>query len=47
MQVRWVFVPVYGAAQEEYKSDFLAELVRMCESKALPMLIEGDFNILR
>jgi exonuclease III len=43
----WAFVPVYGAAQDALKPDFLAELVRMCEIQFLPILIGGDFNILR
>jgi hypothetical protein len=40
-------VPVYGAAQDKHKHKFLAELVRMCESETLPMLLAEDFNILR
>jgi exonuclease III len=40
-------VPVYGAAQDAQKSDFLAELVRMCDSQDLPMMVGGDFNIIR
>ena len=40
-------VPVYGAAQEDKKSEFLAELVRMCGTESLPILVGGDFNILR
>jgi exonuclease III len=54
MQVRcktdrfeWAFVLVYGAAQDEHKGKFLAEMVKMCESEPLPMLVGGDFNILR
>jgi hypothetical protein len=43
----WVLVPVYGAAQDEKKPDFLAELVRTCDNEPLPLLIGGDFNILR
>jgi hypothetical protein len=43
----WVFIPVYGAAQEVHKPEFLSELVRMCEAEPLPMLLGGDFNILR
>jgi hypothetical protein len=43
----WAFVPVYGAAQDVLKPDFLAELVRMCEIQNMPMLVGGDFNILR
>jgi hypothetical protein len=42
----WVFIPVYGAAQDTFKHLFLSELVRMCESELLPMLLGGDFNIL-
>jgi exonuclease III len=42
----WVFVPVYGAAQDEHKVEFLAELARMGDAESLPMLIGGDFNIL-
>jgi endonuclease/exonuclease/phosphatase family metal-dependent hydrolase len=36
-----------GAAQDAHKIEFLAELVRTCESESLPMLIGGDFNIIR
>jgi exonuclease III len=43
----WILVPVYGAAQDEHKAEFLAELVRTCESETLPMLVGGDFNIIR
>ena len=35
----WVLGPVYGAAQEEKKSEFLSKLVRMCSTKSLPMLV--------
>jgi hypothetical protein len=40
-------VPVYGAAQDAHKDEFLAELVRTCEDETLPMLVGGDFNIIR
>jgi hypothetical protein len=43
----WILIPVYGAAQDAYKSAFLSELVRTCEDENLPMLLAGDFNILR
>jgi hypothetical protein len=43
----WLLIPVYGAAQESNKADFLAELVRTCENEQLPMLLGGDFNIIR
>jgi hypothetical protein len=43
----WILVGVYGAAQEALKPDFLAELVRICENESRPMLVGGDFNIIR
>jgi endonuclease/exonuclease/phosphatase family metal-dependent hydrolase len=43
----WALVAVYGAAQEANKPEFLAELVRICESDTLPMTVGGDFNIIR
>jgi hypothetical protein len=44
---KWVLVAVYGAAQDEQKPDFLAELVRMCEDEHLPLIVGDDFNIIR
>jgi hypothetical protein len=38
----WVLIPVYGAAQESHKPEFLVEMVRMCEQETLPMLVGGD-----
>jgi hypothetical protein len=43
----WYLGIVYGAAQDAQKGEFLAELVRMCEDVALPLLVGGDFNIIR
>ena len=43
----WVLIPVYGAAQDSHKPKFLSELVCMCESEPLPMLVGGHFNIIR
>ena len=43
----WALVVVYGAAQDEKKPDFLSELVRICEDETLPILVGGDFNIIR
>ena len=43
----WALVPVYGAAQDDKKSEFLSEIVRMCGTESLPILVGGDFNILR
>ena len=38
---------VYGAAQPEFKPEFLADLVRICGDERLPILVGGDFNIIR
>jgi hypothetical protein len=43
----WLLIPVYGAAQASNKPEFLAEIVRTCENETLPLLIGGDFNIIR
>jgi hypothetical protein len=43
----WTLVAVYGAAQEEYKADFLRELVNLAKDNPHPILIGGDFNLLR
>jgi hypothetical protein len=44
---KWILMAVYGLAQDEFKIVFLSELVRACQQNPLPMLIGGDFNILR
>ena len=43
----WALAAVYGAAQPELKPDFLADMVRICGFEQLPILVEGDFNIIR
>ena len=43
----WALVAVYGAAQPELKPDFLVDLVRVCGNEQLPVLVGGDFNIIR
>jgi hypothetical protein len=43
----WILVAVYGAAQNEFKEAFLAELVQTCAKENLPLLAGGDFNIIR
>ena len=40
-------ISVYRPAQHEYKSHFLSEIVRVCSKEALPIVIGGDFNIIR
>jgi hypothetical protein len=44
---KWALVVVYGLAQDEHKESFLAELVNMCSHKNLPLIMGGDYNILR
>lgn len=44
---RWALIAVYGVAQPEFKPDFLADLVRICGDERLPLLVGGDFNIIR
>jgi len=44
---RWALVAVYGAAQPELKSAFLADMVRICGDERLPILVGGDFNMIR
>ena len=43
----WTLVAVYGAAQDEFKADFLRELVNLAKDNPYPILIGGDFNLLR
>jgi hypothetical protein len=43
----WSLVAIYGAAQEEFKADFLREMVNLAKDNPHPILIGGDFNLLR
>jgi hypothetical protein len=40
-------VVVYGPAHDEHKESCLAELVNMCSHKNLPLVMGGNYNILR
>jgi exonuclease III len=40
-------ISVYGPAQLDLKSKFLSELVRVCSKETIPIIIGGDFNIIR
>jgi hypothetical protein len=40
-------VVVYGPTQDEYKENFLAELVNMYNHENLRLVMGGDYNILR
>jgi hypothetical protein len=44
---KWSLATVYGPAQADRKEMFLAELVRLGSQESLPLVIGGDFNILR
>ena len=44
---KWSLVTVYGAAQDEFKPAFLRELVNLAKDNPYPILIGGDFNLLR
>ena len=44
---KWALVLVYGPAQNDLKEHFLSELVHMCSHETLPIIVGGDFNILR
>ena len=43
----WALLAVYGPAQEDLKSAFLSELAHICTAETYPILIGGDFNIMR
>jgi hypothetical protein len=43
----WCLVAIYGAAQPEFKEKFLTELLQTCSKVSLPLLVGGDFNIIR
>jgi hypothetical protein len=47
LQLKWNLVIVYGQAQLEDKEEFLAELGNVCSDQEFPLLIGGDFNIIR
>jgi hypothetical protein len=40
-------VAIYGPAQVNLKEQFLTEMVHLCSYERLPILIRGDFNMLR
>jgi hypothetical protein len=46
-RTKWNLLVVYGAAQEANKGKFLTELSLFCSSNLEPILIGGDFNIIR
>lgn len=46
-KIKWNLLIVYGATHEENKMEFLAELSSFCSRNNEPIIIGGDFNILR
>jgi hypothetical protein len=44
---KWALVAVYGPTQIPLKEQFLTELVHLISHERLPVLVGGDFNILR
>nr|ADB85341.1 putative retrotransposon protein [Phyllostachys edulis] len=44
---RWEMMTVYGPANHDFSSIFLEELDRKCNSTVLPVVIGGDFNLIR
>jgi hypothetical protein len=43
----WCFIAVYDAAQDNDKENFLSEMVLMCDTVDIPVLVGEDFNIIR
>jgi hypothetical protein len=41
LEFKWTLMNVYGAAQDENKERFLAELTSMCANNKEPLLIGG------
>jgi hypothetical protein len=44
---RWVVLCVYGPAQHHQSASFLQELSEICERETLPVVLGGDFNLIR
>lgn len=44
---RWVMVTVYGPVNHELCVDFLSETGSICEQSVLPIIMGGDFNLIR
>lgn len=42
-----MLVAMYGSAQPCFKEKFLTELVQACNKEKVPIMLGGDFNIIR
>ena len=47
VDLKFNLISVYGPAQVDQKSQFLSEIMLVCSKEALPIVIGGDFNIIR
>jgi hypothetical protein len=43
----WSLVSIYGATQDVHKPAFLREMVNLAKNNLHPIIIGGDFNLLR
>lgn len=47
LNIRWDFLTGYGPANHALSPDFIRALSKRCEEAILPLLIGGDFNLIR
>jgi hypothetical protein len=45
--LRWELITVYGPAQHSQSTDFIVELFRKCMRVSLPVVLGGNFNLIR
>jgi hypothetical protein len=43
----WKLVNVYGPAHDDRKSEFLEDIHTFVQSSEIPILLGGDFNLVR
>jgi hypothetical protein len=44
---KWLLDSFYGAVQQNRKEAFVSELLHLCAKETLPIVIGGDFNVMR
>jgi hypothetical protein len=44
---RWEMIMVYGQTHNDRSRDFIAEMSRKCMVATLPLIMGGDFNLIR